>query len=106
MTDLSFPSDRQNGESVDTSSLRFRAPGAPRASELLIAGAARLLEHADMPRSVKVDLYSFKKHTRRVAADRSQLQVLLDAMQYVASPADALFFPRRIEAAVLGVIEY
>lgn len=101
-----LPSDCQfdgfsNGESM---SVRYRPPMEP--DELLIAGAMRLCDRADLPLSVRKDLHTLKQQTRRVAANRSGFALLVRAAMYATHPADALWFPRLLESEAFGRGEF
>lgn len=97
-----WASDGQNDAFINGigGSVRVRPPMEP--DELLVAGAARLLDRGDLPASVKRDLYTLKYQSRRVAANKSGFAVLVRAMSYVSNPAVALWFPRLIESEAYG----
>lgn len=92
----------QNAGSLDAMFGDFRARAPMKASDLLIEGSTQLLEREDLPLTVRQALHSFKKDSRRVAADRSAFGFLLTAMMYAKHPASALWFPRVIESQVYG----
>lgn len=73
-----------------------------RPSDLLVEGSTRLLERESLPLTVRQALHSLKKESRRVAADRSGFATLVNAMMYARHPANALWFPRLIEADAYG----
>lgn len=70
--------------------------------ELLVAGATRLLDRSSLPLRIRQDLHSLRRQTRRVAANRSGFALLLRAAEYADEPEDALWFPRIMEAELLG----
>lgn len=100
MTTPAFPHDRHFPGFSNGSAGNFRAPQSP--ADLLVAAAVRLCERADLPLSVRKALHTLKQQTRRVAADRSGFATVMHAMMYVEHPADALWFPRLIEAEAYG----